>query len=223
MSNIKQKLNMGLNCGCPEAASLASITASACKESFGQIQKVIFQRIRGAAGENTISADDIAAKTAMAALLTAADATKIVVSPYLCNPITEPGAARTFGGGNQTLGGQEMVIGREPTNFTGAIYQEQQSVIKVLKGFMCENIGVYLIDENGNIGCLDGGTTTSGSTTTQHYKPIPIARLFVGDKKFGGFEEVDSNEISWRFLPNWSDDLKILKASTFDYNPLTDL
>lgn len=208
---------MGLNCGCPAGAHLADLEINDCKESLGQIQKVIFQRIYRSTGVlNKIAAEDIKAKTKMAALTTAADGTKIIISPYVQNPGTEPGAARTFGGGNQTLGGIEIVIGREPTTFSGIIYQEAQSVIKTLKQYSCENIGVYLIDENGNIGAL---TEDDGA----NYAPIPIGKFFVGDKKLGGFEEPDSNTIEWNFFPNWSDNLVIIKASELDYNPLTDL
>lgn len=208
---------MGLNCGCPAGAHLADLEINECKESLGQIQKVIFQRIYKSTGIlNKLAAEDIKSKTKMAALVTAADGTKIIISPYVQNPGTEPGAARTFGGGNQTLGGIEIVIGREPTTFSGIIYQEAQSVIKTLKQYSCENIGVYLIDENGNIGALieDDGA---------NYTPIPIGKFFVGDKKLGGFEEPDSNTIEWSFFPNWSDNLVIIKASELDYNPLTDL
>ena len=208
---------MGLNCGCPAGAHLADLDIAECKESMGQIQKVIIQRIYKSTGEkNKIPAETIKSKTTIAALASAADGTKIVISPYIHNPTTEPGAARTFGGGNQTLGGIEIVIGREPTAFSGIIYQEAQSTIKTMKEYSCENIGVYLIDENGNIGALtdDKGT---------NYMPIPIGKFFIGDKKLGGFEEPDSNTIEWNFFPNWSDDLVIVKATELDYNPLTDL
>ena len=141
----------------------------------------------------------------------------MIVSPYIQNPTTEPGEARTFGGGNQTLGGIEIVIGREPTNFTGVIYQEAQSVIKTLKSYSCEKIGVFLIDENGNIGAID--EVGDG----ENYLPIPVDKFFVGDKNLGGYEEPDSNTISWSFYPNWSDNLVLIKADTLDYNPLTDL
>lgn len=208
---------MGLNCGCPAGAHLADLEINECKESLGQIQKVIFQRIYKSTGVlNKIAAEEIKAKAQMAALASAADGSKIIISPYVQNPGTEPGAARTFGGGNQTLGGIEIVIGREPTTFTGIIYQEAQSVIKTLKQYSCENIGVYLVDENGNIGAI---TTDDGV----NYSPIPIGKFFVGDKKLGGFEEPDSNTIEWSFFPNWSDNLVIIKASELDYNPLTDL
>lgn len=208
---------MGLNCGCPAGAHLADLNIAECKESLGQIQKVLIQRVYKSNGEkNKIEAANIKAKAQMATLVSAADGTKIIVSPYIQNPTTEPGAARTFGGGNQTLGGIEIVIGREPTTFTGIIYQESQTTIKTMKEYSCENIGVYLVDENGNIGAL---TEDDGDT----YMPIPVGKFFIGDKKLGGFEEPDSNSIEWNFFPNWSDNLVIVKATELDYNPLTDL
>ena len=209
---------MGLNCGCPAGAHLADLKIAECKESLGQIQKVIIQRIYNSTGvKNKIPGESIKAKTAMAALFSAADGTKLIVSPYIQNPSTEPGAARTFGGGNQTLGGIEIVIGREPTTFTGVIYQEAQSVIKTLKTYSCEKIGVFLIDENGNIGAIDEAGDGA------NYEPIPVDKFFVGDKNLGGYEEPDSNTISWSFYPNWSDNLVLIKADTLDYNPLTEL
>lgn len=209
---------MGLNCGCPALSSLKDLGITECKESFGQIQKVIFARIFDDSGaKNKIPKNTIKSLTSMVALFTKGDSTKLVVSPYIQNPTTEPGEARTFGGGNQTLGGVEIVIGREPTTFTGVIYQEAQSVIKTLKTYSCEKIGVFLIDENGNIGAIDE------AGTDENYWPIPIDKFFVGDKNLGGYEEPDSNTISWSFYPNWSDNLVLIKANTLEYNPLTGL
>lgn len=209
---------MGLNCGCPVGKHLNDLEIAECKESFGQIQKVIFARLFKSNGvKNTLASEVITKKASMTPLFAASDGTKLVISPYIQNPTTEPGEARTFGGGNQTLGGVEIVIGREPTTFSGVIYQESQSVIKTLKSYSCEKIGVFLIDENGNIGAID----TDGNGTT--FAPIPVDKFFVGDKNLGGYEEPDSNAINWSFYPNWSDDLVLIKADTLDYNPLTDL
>lgn len=209
---------MGLNCGCPAGKHLNDLEIAECKESFGQIQKVIIARIFSATGtKNKLSKDTVTKKASMATLFTASNGTKLIVSPYIQNPTTEPGEARTFGGGNQTLGGIEIVIGREPTNFTGIIYQEAQSVIKTLKSYSCEKIGVFLIDENGNIGAIDEDGNGA------NYLPIPVDKFFVGDKNLGGYEEPDSNTINWSFYPNWSDNLVLIKADTLDYNPLTDL
>lgn len=86
-----------------------------------------------------------------------------------------------------------------------------------MKSYMCENVGVWLIDENGNIGCL-----ADNPAEPTKYMPIPIGKLFIGDKTFGGFESPDSNAIEWSFFPNWSDNFVIIKQSEMDFNPLTD-
>ena len=208
-------------CKCPAAAALPNIPNFKCAESFGQIQKVAFQRLTKATGErNSFTTDaGIEKKASWTPLLSADDDTKVVVSPYIQAPTAEAGAARTFGGGNETLGGIEEIIGREPTPFTGVMRKLPQTIVKALKELQCEsdsqNLGIYLFDENGSIGALRGATT---ETT---YYPIPIRSLFIGDKTLGGLEAPDSNAIQWSFLPNWSDDLAIVSPE--DFNPLTDL
>lgn len=209
-----------MTCSCPAATALTTIPAQGCAESFGQIQKVAFQRIVSGTTKNSFTSS--AAITALAswtAKMAATDGTKIVVSPYIQAPTAEAGAARTFGGGNETLGGVEMVIGREPTPFTGVMRAVKQSVIKAMKDLQCEsladNLGVYLFDENGNIAAIQ-----DESTATTYY-PIPVRALFIGDKTFGGLEAPDSNAIQWSFLPNYSDNLAIVTPE--DFNPLSDL
>lgn len=200
---------------------MPDIPVSNCPESFGQIQKVAFQRLyKNSVEKNSFKADvSIEKKASWMSLLTASDDTKIVISPYIQAPTAEAGAARTFGGGNETLGGIEEIMGREPTSFTGVMRKLPQKIIKALKELQCEswgdNLGVYLFDENGAIGAIQ-----DAQTTTTYY-PIPIRSLFIGDKTLGGYEAPDSNNIQWVFLPNWSDDLAIIVPEGF--NPLTDL
>lgn len=208
-------------CKCPAGTALPDIPVSNCPESFGQIQKVAFQRLYKSTGEkNSFKIDaGIEKKASWTPLLSADDDTKIVISPYIQAPTAEAGAARTFGGGNETLGGVEEIVGREPTPFTGVMRKLPQKIIKALKELQCEswgdNLGVYLFDENGAIGAIQ-----DAKTATTHY-PIPIRSLFIGDKTLGGYEAPDSNNIQWAFLPNWSDDLAIIVPE--DFNPLTDL
>lgn len=200
---------------------MPDIPVSNCPESFGQIQKVAFQRLYKSTGEkNSFKTDaGIEKKASWTPLLSADDDTKIAISPYIQAPTAEAGAARTFGGGNETLGGVEEIVGREPTPFTGVMRKLPQKIIKALKELQCEswsdNLGVYLFDENGAIGAIQ-----DAKTATTHY-PIPIRSLFIGDKTLGGYEASDSNNIQWAFLPNWSDDLAIIVPE--DFNPLTDL
>lgn len=200
---------------------MPDIPVSNCPESFGQIQKVAFQRLYKSTGEKNsfTTTAGIGKKASWTPLLSADDDTKIVISPYIQAPTAEAGAARTFGGGNETLGGVEEIVGREPTPFTGVMRKLPQKIIKALKELQSEswgdNLGVYLFDENGAIGAIQ-----DAKTATTHY-PIPIRSLFIGDKTLGGYEAPDSNNIQWTFLPNWSDDLAIIVPE--DFNPLTDL
>lgn len=206
-------------CKCPRAAALPDIPVAECPETFGQIQKVAFQRLTKADGSKNgfvAIAQNIALLASWTPLLAAADDTKIIISPYIQAPTAEAGAARVFGGGNETLGGIEEVIGAEPTPFTGVLRKVPQAIIKVLKELICENIGVYLFDENGAIGAIQAGTEAAPI-----WQPIPIRSFFVSDKTLGGLEAPDSNAIQWSFIPNWSDNL-VLVAPT-DFNPLTDL
>ena len=209
-----------ITCKCPAAAALPDIPAVNCAESFGQIQKVAFQRLTKDDGsKNSFTTEKaITLLASWTPFLTAADSTKIVVSPYIQAPTNEAGAARTFGGGNETLGGVEEIIGREPNPFTGVMRKIPQSVIKAMKELQCEswadNLGVYLFDENGSIEAIQDETV---KTT---YYPIPIRSLFIGDKTHGGLEAPDSNAIQWAFLPNYSDNLTIIAP---EFNPLTDL
>ena len=208
-------------CSCPAAGSLTTIPVASCPETFGQIQKIAFQRLRKADGTKNsfTSTSSILLKASWTAKMAAADGSKIVISPYVQAPSNEAGGARTFGGGNETLGGVEMIIGREPSTFTAVIRSVQQSIIKAMKALQCEaqadNLGVFLFDENGAIECLKD---ESNATT---FYPIPIRSLFIGDKAHGGLEAPDSNPIQFSFLPNYSDDLTIQVPTNF--NPLTDL
>lgn len=211
-------------CVCPAAPAIPTIPVANCVESFGQIQKVAFQRLvkeNGTKNAFDSAADpkrDIKALASWTVFISAKDSTKIAISPYIQAPTAEGGAPRTYGGGNDTLGGVEEIIGREVTPFTGVIRKSPQNIIKALKELQCEswadNLGVFLFDENGAIGAIK-----DAAVATKFY-PIPIRALFIGDKTLGGLEAPDSNAIQWSFLPNWSDDLVIIAPG---FNPLTDL
>ena len=214
-------------CACPAATALTTIPAAQCAESFGQIQKVAFMRLKKADGTVNSFVDGsttgINKKAAWTAKMALTDGGKAVISPYIQAPTQEAGEARTFGGGNETLGGVEIIIGRNPSTFTGVMRAVPQSIIKIMKELQCEaladNLGVFLFDENGNIEAIK--KVTSGTPDTVEYMPIPIRSLFIGDKSHGGLEAPDSNAIQWSFLPNYSDNLGIVAPD--DFNPLTDL
>lgn len=210
---------MALSCQCPVAAALPNIPKFECSEGFGQIQKIAFQRLTTSDGVNKFdSTNTIETLASWTSLLTAVDSTKIVISPFVENPTQDGGDARTYGGGNDTLGGVSKIIGSEPTTLTVQLRDVPQNIIKELKKLVCEaqngNLGVYLFDDNKRIEAIQDETT---ATT---FYPIPIRALFVGDKIHGGLENPDSNTMSFQFAPNYSDNLAIV---TPNFNPLTDL
>lgn len=217
---------MSVICQCPAATALTDVPTVNCPVSFGQIQKVAFQRVLKADGTKNGfgSTAPITTKASWTALLSAADATKVVVSPYINSPADAGGDARLSSGGNDDLGGVQEVLGGNPVTFTGSLRAIPQDVIAILKELTCEsnagNLGVYLFDENGQIECIKKVTGTGNDAVTT-YHPIPIRAFFVGDKIHGNYDAKDSNAISWSYMPNYSDDLVIVSPT--DFNPLTDL
>lgn len=194
---------MGLLCKCPLGTAIASITALTCVEDIGQIQRLAFQRLKDTDGDRVqfgaISTADTEA--VLDALLAAADDTKVVLTPILANPEMEPGAAIEYGGGNATPGGVPIMVGREATKLTMLALRIPQSIVKQLKALQCEKLQVYFVNQHGQlIGETDG-------EQTPNLQGFAVQSLFIGDKKFGGFEEPDTNEVILYLEPNWSDDL----------------
>lgn len=202
-------------CSCPAGAALPAVPNASCPQDFGQVQKIIFQRIFKTAGTKNSFTQTASIKqlSSWTALFSASDGTKCVITPYVEAPTSDGGDAITFGGGNDTVGGTTKVIGRNPVNMSFVMRQMTQDVIKALKGLQCEDeLGVYLVNGDGQILALSSADNT--------YTPIPIRSLFISDLKLMGLDNPDENALSFSFLPNWSDDAKVV---TPDFNPLTDL
>lgn len=201
-------------CSCTTTAALPDIPKTECKQSFGQIQKLAFVRIysTGTTKNKFDTTNDITKLATWQKFTQAKDGTKIVVTPFVEAPTQDGGDAITFGGGNDTLGGVEMRVGRNATNMSFALREWMQSAIKSLKALECEGaLGVYLINEHGQIEARKVG---------EEYFPFPIQSLFVRDKIHGGLQEPDNNSLKFSFAPNYSDDLEII---TPEFNAVTDL
>ena len=202
-------------CQCPAGASIPSVPNASCPQDFGQIQKIIFQRVfSSGTTKNSMTQANAKLLATWTPLFSAADGTKAVITPYVEAPTADGGDAITYGGGNDTVGGATKVIGTNPTNMTFALRQIVQSIAKALKGLMCElSLGVYFVNGDGQI--MGKANGESG------FSPIPIQTLFVGDLKLNGLETPDENALSFSLPANWSDDVVIITPT--DFNPLTDL
>ena len=191
-----------LLCSCPQAAAVTTIPALDCIEQFGQIQKFGLQRRKSGVTENviTIGSTDPADLATWTALKAAVDSTKVQFSPYIANPTNEPADPREFGGGNQTVDGIPITLGKSPSPFSCELLNSPADVYAAMNDYICETeLSVFLINENGQIGGL---TDSLASPTT--FRGIPIRSFFISDKTFGGFEEPDRHFIRWQFAPDWS-------------------
>lgn len=193
-----------MTCTCPlgDFPVLADVT---CKENFGQVQKAIFVDMDENA--NGVAAAPAGIVAALQALITTNKSA--VITPFLEAPEQEAGEARTFGGGNDTPNGIEEFLGMGPSQFTAQMRGVPQSIIANMKQLICfaesGKLGVYLINGSGQI---EGISKTVSNV--QNLAPIPVRSIRISDKVHGGFDEPDRNEISWMFLPDYSDGLVIV-------------
>ena len=198
---------------CPVATALTNIPNAGCEFNMAQIQKLVFTRLYNTTG--VLNGFDLTTKppatlASWTPLLTAADNTKIVTSPFLQNPALEAGAEKTFGGGNATLNGIPKSYGREASKFSGEFHSLKQSVIEAIKKLQTEELGVFMVNEFGQVFGLN-----DTNTTPTKFLPIPIKSLFIQDLTGGGFESPDMNKFNFSLLPNWSDRLTGI-VPTFD-------
>ena len=205
---------MSLTCTCPGAAALGNIDANLCPEDIGQIQKIIFQRLKTDAGALNEFAAEPLLKAAWTTLLTALDSTKVIVSPYVSKPEINAGAAITQGSGNEVLNGIPMVVGEEPTPATFVLYGATSTTMNGLKALRCENnnLGCYFVNAAGQIIMQKVGSK---------FRPFPINGYFAGSKKIGGHQAKDENMLSFYLNPGYSDTLYVMSPT--DFNGTSDL
>lgn len=202
---------------CPLGAAISDLLLDSCPSDMGQIQKIIFQRLELSPGvKNQIDPVTAPLWATWLSLLAETDSTKAQISPLVAAPENDPGAALTYGGGNDTPDGIPITTGVEPSKFSCKLLRISSAVAASLKGLYGENIGVYFVNEHGRIWADSDNATTPGALY-----PIGIRELFVSDRKLGGFQEPDYHMLSFNLPPNWSD--KIVEIIPSDFDPLTQL
>lgn len=188
---------------CPLPTAIASIiTEETCPVNFGQIQKLVFWRH----GQTIASVATAIIEATWTTLLAAEDDTKAVVTPFTSGASLTPGEARSYGGGNDTLDGIELIIGSEPAMFTGRFLQYPTSTIALLKDLMCEDLDVIFINENGQFGYRDVSDVFYG---------FHVKGLFVGDLSLPGYAEPSGNTISFKIPSAEMDGFEISDATDF--------
>jgi hypothetical protein len=123
----------------------------------------------------------------------------------------ETGEPTTYGGGNATVGGKEIILSSNASVFKAELHNIPQSTIKEYKDLRCETLSVYFINEQGQvIGDGEGGTT--------NFKGIKLQTetMDVSDKTLGGRENPDMNMLRFSLPANWSDNLSVVTPTDFN-------
>lgn len=204
---------MSIKTVCPLPAAIVDIVEQDCQENFGQIAKVIFQRL------GTPFADDVAIGTLLnwTPLLVAVDGTKASQAPLHENMVIPAGEAITEGGDdNTTTFGQAIIVGSGQVVVTGNYRGLQAQIARELKNFSSEaavfgNVGVYLVNEFGQI--------IADNKTGTELTPFPITSYFLSDVDNQGYNTNNKNMFQWNFRAGWSDNYII--ADAIDFDPLT--
>lgn len=197
-----------LQCACPPDAEIPDIPTDDCFERWGQLQKFLIQRRKNGTVENTIvdATDDPTLLATWNALKSATDSTKVQVSPYFVSGDMQAGEMIEEGGGNDSIGGIAENVGQNPSPYAGVFKNIKQSIIKEIKKYACEKeLSIFFINEHNQI----IGRTTDPSTNAD-FKGFPIRSFFCSDLSNVGFGQSNMNNFKWSFLPNWSDNARIV-------------
>ena len=201
------------NCVCPAPTELTTIPDFNCEVHLRQIQKYAFQR-KGFKFETGTLITDLASWTP---LLTANDATKVVISPFIGgNPTIEAGESLTEGGNdNSTLNGIEKAVGEGPATVSADFRGLPSEVVRAMKELECfTDLTVYFFLEGGRIAALNL------EAVANEYTGFDVLTYFFGSRQNNGFATDDINNMTFQMPADWALYMEIIQPN---FNPLTDL
>ncbi len=198
---------------CPGLAKLESVPDNDCEVIPGKVMRMGYQLLSGSDFTET----SIITETAWTAALTAEDAKKIVLTPFLSDagdPIT-PGEPNQTGGNDGTTAMGLPVV--ESYGFSSGLFQimgassAQIDALRKLTGASIAlsgptRLGTYLFCEGDKIGSIGG-------------KPIPIYNVTISDPTLGGRGKAVNYPLRFNFPALWSKGLTFHKAN-FSLNAL---
>lgn len=202
------------DCTCPLPTALPDMPDNACPFDVKQIQRLVVIREGNVIWDSESGGGDglsgvpqidsqVDTKADWEALKIAADDTKAVFTPLLGgDPVIEAGEPITSGGGdNSTLNGETEYNGENPSVLTAvfkSVSPEQHKALREI--FNCNNVEVYLINQNGTIFCIqiEDGETRRGIRCTG----------FVGERGNQGYATKDTVAITLNLEANWSENLR---------------
>lgn len=190
-------------CPCPLPTAIPSIGEVTCKEAFGLIGKLAFQRL----GNPFV---DITAQLEWTTALAAVDATKIALTPLTLDSQEFPSSTTITVGGddNTTFDGAPIIVGETSITATFIIRDLPIAAYKELKAFTCEiagNTGVYLMGDNFVI-------------SDENDSAIKASSFFIGTPSLGGRTDTNNYPVTIVFPAGWWETAKFNPIDTF--NPM---
>lgn len=204
---------------CPAPAFLESIPIGTCPIRWDQIQKFLLRRISGRADLTKAS---IILSATITPLLTAADDTKILVTPFLSNVLIPQGEVLTEGGNdNTTLNGIPQLRGLGFVGGTAQIKNANSDTVDTLRLITPEtavqpgqtDIEVIFVTKDGKL------VVREESGSGSRVEGFPIYNFVVTDVGSQGFAQDNINNISFSLAPGWSERHRLLTPS--DYTALS--
>lgn len=203
---------------CPVPTALAAAPNPSCPVKFDQIQKMLLRRITNRATVTTATA---LLSATITPLLSAADDTKLLVSPWLLGfslPQVEP--LKEGGNDNTTLNGVPRLLGLGFVSVTATMENVAASTAQAMRALASEsansaagttNLEAFFVNKEGK---LIGDNPSS--TTLYGFK---IYNFVVTDVASEGFNQANKFGVSFDMEPLWSKTFTVLTPT--DYNALT--
>lgn len=199
---------------CPLPESLTAVPVQDCLFRMDQIVRFAFAR-RSAPPFATEAAIKLLAT--WTPLLTAADETKVVMSPIFAGFVI-PGSEGQFTGGNDntTINGVRLYGGEQNVTATGVFSNMSPAVKTALDALTQYSVA-------GSLGTTDLGLipiNKDGKIFPKNLGFIPIFNFRVGSRGSEGYNANDTHGFSFDLLPNWDEGLLAIEPA---FDALVDL
>ena len=207
-----------LNVVCPLPTSLTAITAVACPEKFGQIQRIALRINPGTSDTVFTAAADIIDATKWTTAMAASDVTKIVVTPFISSLVIPPGdIIAEEGNNNNTVNGIPIVNGIQNVHVTGRFLNLTTAIAELMRGLTPYTIltpgftklEAFFFNEFGQIIRDKSGTRPKG---------FPVYNLVVPSVGSEGLNKPNVHNLAFDLIGGWDKYLTIDTPITF--NPL---
>lgn len=212
---------MALVCECP-LGTLPNQIDVTCATDLDQVVKLAFQKPQASAP--FVSADPITDADSWTALLSAADDTKIVLSPATANVVIAPSEPVYIGeNSNESVNGLGYYVGEQNIRVTGEIHSASQDTIDALSALSCfsdvtlgsSELTVYMFVRRikGVSRVVAKGLSTAGS-----YQGFQVFNFRVSSVGSDGYQTKSKYMFSFDMQP---DEWAGMELVSLGFNPLS--